>query len=259
MRIGLICPYNMYNGGGVQECVRALQNELEIRGHYVKIISPAPRKRQTSTIDDVIFVGTSTDIRSPFHTTSQVSVSLRAEALEQVLKDENFDVLHFHEPWVPIISRQILAKSNCANVATFHAKLPDTMMSKTIEKVITPYTRSILKDLGTLTAVSMAAQEYVTSLTDESINIVPNGIDLRLYKPGPEKERAKYILYVGRLEKRKGVKYLIDAFKELKQILPEYKLVLAGDGKDREKLESYVEIIGLEDVVFRGTLARKTR
>ena len=133
MKIGLVCPYDMYRGGGVQECVRALQTELENRGHSARIITPLPKvKAETKTIDNVIFVGSSRQIKSPFHTTSQISASVNSDLLEKVLDEENFDILHFHEPWVPILSRQILAKSRCANVATFHAKLPDTIMHTTI-------------------------------------------------------------------------------------------------------------------------------
>src|SRR4051812_30400677 len=131
MRIGLVCPYNIFRGGGVQECVLALQKELKWRGHSAKIITPQPRQT-AEELSDVLFVGTSTDIKSPFHTTAQVSVSVNVEAIDDLLAHEQFDILHFHEPWVPIMSRQLLTRSRSANVATFHAKLPETVMSRTI-------------------------------------------------------------------------------------------------------------------------------
>ena len=261
MKIGLVCPYDMYRGGGVQECVRALQTELEARGHHARIITPMPRvKSETKVIEDVIFVGSSRQIRSPFHTTSQISASVNNDLLEEVLDNEDFDVLHFHEPWVPILSRQILAKSRCANVATFHAKLPDTMMSKTIEKVITPYTKSILKDFDYLTAVSDSAAVYVKTLTHKPITLVSNGIDLELYKPESVADPKRLnILYIGRLEKRKGLKYLLDAYKIVKQNLAGAKLIIAGDGPDRKKLENYVKLYAIQDVEFLGLVSEKKK
>src|SRR5690606_31169474 len=145
MKIGLVCPYNIFKGGGVQECVLALQAEYQKRGHTATIITPRPRDFTTNPPDDIILVGLATDVKTIFHTTGQVSVSMDAKELEALLETHKFDVLHFHEPWVPIVSRQILSRSSTANIATFHAKLPETVMSKTIERVITPYTRSILK------------------------------------------------------------------------------------------------------------------
>lgn len=261
MKIGLVCPYDMYRGGGVQECVRALQADLEARGHHARIITPMPRvKSETKVIEDVIFVGSSRQIRSPFHTTSQISASVNNDLLEEVLDNEDFDVLHFHEPWVPILSRQILAKSKCPNVATFHAKLPDTMMSKTIEKVITPYTKSILRDLDYLTAVSSSAADYVKTLTDKTITIVPNGIDLDTYKADKDNDPKRLnILYIGRLEKRKGLKYLLDAFKVVKQNLAGAKLIIAGDGPDRKKLENYVKLYAIQDVHFLGLISEEKK
>lgn len=253
MKIGLVCPYNMYKGGGVQECVRAMCEELTVRGHDVRIITPQPRKTSDANIDNCIFIGTAAQIRSPFHTSAQVSVSVNVDMLEDVLVREKFDVLHFHEPWVPILSRQILARSTCANIATFHAKLPDTVMSKTIERVITPYTRSILKDLDVLTAVSDAAAEYVNSLTEQPVKIIPNGIDLSKYKTTRNHKTAKKILYIGRLEKRKGVKYLIQAFNLMND--PDSYLVIAGDGPDRTKLEQLCEQLDVNNVSFEGYIS----
>ena len=154
MKIGLVCPYSMSKGGGVQEIVRAMRIELLKRGHDVKIITPQPRDISGVDTEGLIFVGSANDFRSPMGTTSAVSASIDNEALEQMLETEKFDILHFHEPWVPILSRQILTRSTALNIGTFHAKIPETLMSRTIVKVFTPYTKSELKYLHEITAVS---------------------------------------------------------------------------------------------------------
>ncbi len=250
MKIGLVCPYNLYKGGGVQECVFALQTALADRGHQVLIITP-----QSRTFPDVLppFVrplGSATDVKS-LHTTSQVSISADPTHISDLLETEQFDILHFHEPWVPLLSRQLLSRSKAKHVATFHAKLPDTMVTKTLEKVVAPYTRSILKYLDSLTAVSDAAAEYVRSLTDDEVIIIPNGIDVKKYQNKATTTKP-YILYIGRLERRKGVKYLLEAFAKLQHVLPNYELIIAGDGPERMRLEEQTSSAKLTGVHFVG-------
>ena len=107
MRIGLVCPYNINKHGGVLGVVIALKDGLKKNGHHVKIITPTPRGHDVNeTIDDTIFIGTSTDFHSPSHTTTQVSSTADAERIDLILREEKFDILHFHEPWVPLLSRQ---------------------------------------------------------------------------------------------------------------------------------------------------------
>lgn len=261
MKIGLVCPYNMFKGGGVQECVLAMQSELTARGHEASIITPKPLDFKSSTPKDMILVGAAKDVKSPFHTTAQLSVSLDPIALQEMLDKEQFDVLHFHEPWVPVVSRQILTKSHAANVATFHAKLPDSIMSRTIEKVITPYTASIMKYLDEFAAVSEAAAEYVSTIDERSPVIIPNGIDLAKYTfvERDHKIDAPMILFIGRLEKRKGIKYLLKAFAVLQKDHPNLRLVIGGDGTDRQKLEQFVQDNQIHNVEFKGFLSEQQK
>jgi len=262
MKIGLVCPYNIARGGGVQEIVRDLRKELISRGHDVKIITPQPRETEGCDMEGVICLGAAADFRSPLHTTPQFSVSVDVSEIDQMLESEQFDILHFHEPWVPMLSKQILSRSSCVNIATFHAKVPETLMSRTVAKVVTPYTKSVLKYLHSLTAVSDAAAEYIGSLTDEPVTIIPNGIDLtRYHVPKVERKSTseKTILYIGRLERRKGLKYLFKAYEELIAEHEHIRLVIAGDGPDREKLEALATSMKLPDVTFLGFVSEEVK
>lgn len=257
MKIGIVCPYSIARGGAVQEIVRAQRVELAKRGHDVRIIAPQPRDIEGVDLEGVIFVGSANDFRSPMGTTTAVSASIDDEALEQMLETEKFDILHFHEPWQPFLSRQILLRSKSVNVATFHAKIPETFMSRTIVRVVTPYTKGILKYLHELTAVSEAAAEYLSELTDQPITIIPNSIDLSFYRlPAkrhvPEPGEPKTILFVGRLERRKGVRYLLEAFQMLEQEDDNVQLIILGNGPSREKMEALAAELELKNVTFLG-------
>ncbi|HMH31150.1 MAG TPA: glycosyltransferase family 4 protein [Methylomirabilota bacterium] len=263
MKIGLVCPYNINKHGGVLEVVLALKDGLEKRGHKVKIITPSPRKHN-GEIPDVIFVGTSTDFRtlSFGDTTSQVSSTADTEKIDAMLAEEKFDILHFHEPWMPLLSRQLLQRSTSVNIATFHAKVSDALMSRSILKVVGPYLRSVMKYLHVLTAVSASGAEYATGITDQPITIIPNGIDLKKYnKLAVEKPDSDEltVLYVGRLERRKGVKFLLRAFQVLQQDNSNARLIIAGDGPEREKLEMMAEDLKLKNVDFLGYVSEELK
>lgn len=245
----------------MQECVLALAQKLEERGHTVRVISPRPRNFDGDVPADHILLGTSTDVRS-FATTTSFSISGDSDQIEAILEQENFDLLHFHEPWVPILSRQILTKSRCINVATMHAKLPETLATKTITSVVTPYIKSVTKRIDVFTAVSEAAAEYLRTVNGHSkIYIIPNGIDLSKYRSLPSvKGYRKNILYIGRLEKRKGVKYLLDSFALLRANGYKHKLIIAGDGPDRQKLQQYAEQLEIERWVdFVGYISEEQK
>jgi len=254
MKIGIVCPYDITKGGGVQDIVKAQQYELTRRGHEVYIITPRPPGNVDAAQDHTLFVGSATDLRSLSSTTVQVSAGL-GDDIETMLEEQNFDVLHFHEPWIPMLSMQILSRSKAVNVATFHAKLPETVMIRTMARVITPYTKSVLKYIDAFTASSEAGAEYVCSLTDEPVAITPPGIDLARFKPPKsfnDSRKAKTIFYIGRLEGRKGVKYLLHAFRALHERHPDLSLVIGGDGVDRAKLEMLADALELKNVTFLG-------
>jgi phosphatidylinositol alpha-mannosyltransferase len=264
MKIGLVLPYNITKGGGVKEHVLAQQAELTKRGHDVTIITPQPREPYTPDGRKVAFLGTATELKTMLHTSPTFSASVLTDEIDSLLDRSQFDILHFHEPWVPVLSRQILSRSRSVNIATFHAKLPDTFAGQTVGRVFTPYTKPLLRHIHAFTAVSDAAAEYLLSLADVSVEIIPNGINLRHFrKPAaavqPPSTGPKTILYVGRLEHRKGVKYLLEAFAQLQEREHDVRLIIAGDGPDREKLEAEAKELKLKHVEFLGFIDEATK
>lgn len=253
MKIGLVCPYDMFRGGGVQEYVMALRDGIVARGHKAYIITPQPRTYKGPKVPGIIMVGGATPIKAS-KTYFDISVSVDVDKLEKILEEHNFDIIHFHEPAVPILSRQILSRSNAINIATFHAATPSLGRKRAIETVGLAYGKSILKYFDVLTAVSVPATGYVKSITKRKVYIIPNGIDLDKYKQGERQNLTgnKRILYIGRLEKRKAVKKLIEAFALLHHWHKNYQLDIIGDGPERTRLEDYVRQEKIGNVNFLG-------
>jgi len=251
MKIGLVCPYDVSRSGGVQEHVLAQAAELRRRKHNVIILTPKPRGSGITASDNTIFIGSSANLNTPIKTSLELGISLGRDVLDDLLAREDFDLLHIHEPEVPVLGAQIVAKANCPVIATFHAIHPETPMARTLEALRIPYSRSIFTRIAVMTAVSDTAATFVRERTRQPVTIIPNGIDLSTYKENSKKlTKVKTILYIGRLEARKGTKYLIRAL----ALLPteNIRLVIAGDGRERKKLEALVKDLELPNVKFLG-------
>ena len=254
MKIGIVCPYDMVKGGGVQEIVKAQANGLRKRGHKVIIITPRPPKYVGEPEEGMAFVGNASDLRLPTRTTVQVTVN-GVSAAEKLLEEEDFDILHFHEPWVPSLGMYLLQRSNAVNVATFHGKLPEGAAAKALSEMFRPFARSIIKNIDVFVAASYPGSEYVSTLTDKPVPVIPVDIDTSKFKY-PKKfnddRKHKTILYVGRLEGRKGVKYLIQAFALLQQKHPDIQLDILGNGPQRATLELMADDLEVRNVNFLG-------
>lgn len=268
MRIGLVCPYNMFDHpGGVQQLVTHLADGLVKKGHSIKIITPRPVKFHGEVPERYILLGTSRRVRSGLSTMGDVTFEIDNSQVEAVLENEKFDVINFHEPWSPVLARQILGRSSAAHVGTFHANLDDSIAGKSYVNMFVPYGRAISEKMHLFTAVSRAsAAVLINKGADEelvkNIKFIPNGIDLKLYKPhkkptplsGPD---SKTILYVGRLERRKGVEWLIRAFSLLIKEMSNAHLIIAGEGNRRNYLEQLVETLGVDNVEFVGYVSNE--
>jgi len=107
-------------------------------------------------------------------------------------------------------------------------------------------------------AVSKPAMEFARGHFPGYYNIIPNGVDLDHFSPdvSPIDEFCDgklNILFVGRLEKRKGLNYLLEAFEQVKQEISDSRLIIVGPGtRLRRKYEKQVRRSGLKDVVFVG-------
>ena len=92
----------------------------------------------------------------------------------------------------------------------------------------------------------------------EKITVIPNGVNIEQFPMGKKTERKKQILFVGSLIERKGIKFLLEAMKIVKEAHSDYHLLLVGEGDERNNFERQVSELGLEDtVLFLGTQSQK--
>lgn len=252
MRIGIVCPYNIFKAGGVQQHVSNQVRVLRARGHDVTIITPRPFKIVEKPSVGTVFLGSSARVKAPHATSADVSMVTDVD-IDEFLENYHFDLLHVHEPLVPFLARQLMQKVNCPIVGTFHAALPGNALGKSLAGSYKAYARSVLPSIDAITAVSPAAIGYIEEANSLPISYIPNGVELHDFKKNKKVKRdTDTILFVGRLEKRKGARYAIKAFVLVKEQRPDAQLLIVGDGPLRRSLENYVNLHEIPDINFLG-------
>ena len=106
---------------------------------------------------------------------------------------------------------------------------------------------------------SRAVEEEFKKMGVKKITVIPNGVDLEKFTnvggPTPHIDSPFVILSVGRLEKVKGHKYLVEAFAGIKKEIPNARLILAGDGSERGNLEKQADELGIGGAIeFAGEI-----
>ncbi len=253
MKIGIVSPYAYPRPGGANAHIRETYAHLRELGHEVRIIT-APWGDDPPA-QDVIQIGRAVAI--PFNgSIGRVTLSLRLEWLvSRMLEREKFDIIHHHEPFVPFLSFQILDSAKCPNVATFHAFGGFSVSYWLGRVVLDRYMGKIDERI----AVSSAARHFVSRYFPGEYRIIPNGVDVDFYshaRPFPEFRDGKVnILFVGRVEPRKGAMYLLRAYAKLKETYPDTRLIVVGRGPELGDLRRFVQRRKIADVFFAGRVS----
>lgn len=254
MKIGLVSPYDFASPGGVNDHVRHLARQLATLGHGTRIFAPSSRSSVEFDAARFYRIGTPIAIRAN-DSVARITLSFHlANRVAAIIEEERFDVLHFHEPLMPALPMTMLRMSPTANVGTFHAFARSNVGYFYGRPLLQPY----LKHLHRAIAVSEPARAFVTRYFSEvNARVIPNGIDTGVYRPGLApirhlRDDHVNILFVGRLEKRKGLGDLLRAFRFMQPRVPKTRLIIVGDGALRGRVESYVSRHRLPNVVLAG-------
>jgi phosphatidylinositol alpha-mannosyltransferase len=258
VKLALVSPYDFAYPGGVTEHVANLAEQFIARGHEVHIVAPSSDDETEPVIP----------VAAPVHrigrvvsipangSVARITLSLRSYLqAKTLLQEEQFDLIHLHEPLMPALPLTVLRHSNTTNIGTFHA-FRNTPLTYFYGK---PILRPFFRKLHGHITVSSAAQEFVGEYFPADYRIIPNGIDFprffRRYKPLPELADGRpTVLFVGRLEKRKGLKFLLRAWPKVLERQPNARLVVVGRGRPLEGYRRFAARQGWspEDVVFAG-------
>ena len=235
LRIGLLCPYSLTTPGGVQGQVMGLARALRKMGHEVRVLGPcdgAPPDTFVTPIGESLPTVANGSI-APL--APDPSAALRTI---RVLRDEQFDVLHIHEPLTPGASITALVMRTAPIVATFHAA-GESLSYKYLSAPLKGFASAIDHRVAVSKDAVLLAQRYIGG----DYQILPNGVELDRFiassqntsiTHGDSSLMRRSIFFCGRHEPRKGLEVLLQAHATLPDNVD---LWIASEGPETERLK----------------------
>ncbi len=252
LRVALVSPYDIGTPSGVNVHIANLANALRQRGHHAWIF--APGRHDVEAAEGITLMGRSIPVPSG-GSLARVTFSPRSgRRVKKELARHDFNVIHLHEPLVPVVPMQFMRLSNAHKIGTFHtARENGSRLYDFNHRLLRRWART----LDGRIAVSTAAARLVSHYFPGHYEVIPNGIDFdrfatRVLAPPEIESLQPYVLFVGRFEERKGLPVLLEAFRAVQARLPHVRLVVAGQGSRRQQYEQYAEDLNIHGVHFAG-------
>ena len=195
--------------------------------------------------------------------------------------DENiarFDIVHIHEVWhyAGYAASRAARMRGIPYIVTIHGELSEwSFQHKSWKKLL--YRKAVLdkvlKNAFALHAITQAEKERIAELGyGTPVMVAPNGIDPTPFDklPDPSAFLEKYpalegkrvILFMGRLNPKKGLDILAHSFSTLRSRFPDPALLIAGPDEEgtQKKIESILCSEGtLDSAIFTGMLSGEDR
>jgi phosphatidylinositol alpha-mannosyltransferase len=230
VRIGIVSPYSLTLPGGVQGQILGLARVLRRFGHEVRVLGPCDGPPPDAGV---------TPLGNSLPTAANGSVAPIAPdppaqlRTIRALRDEEFDVVHLHEPLAPGVTMTAMLFKTAPLIGTFHAA-----GGSLAYQWLRPGVRYLVQRLDIRCAVSEDARQMARDALGGEYRLVFNGIEIdRIAKVEPAKKEQRTIFFVGRHEPRKGLDVLLAALSDLPR---DVKLWIAGDGPDTQMLQARV-------------------
>lgn len=250
MKVGLVTPYDVSIPGGVRTHVMGLGHELQRRGFDVIVLGPSSRACETLAGIRFIRVGRPVPIRTAGSIARLAINPLLGFSTWRILRRERFDLLHLHEPLVPMAPFWCLALFGGPKVGTFHlARDRPNQLYRLARWVLRPFAAR----LGARIAVSESARDTVAAFLPGDYAVIPNGLEPSAYILRAGSGRAPTVLFIGRMERRKGVFEAVRAIAEVRDEQPGANLILVGDGPMLGQAKQLAHELGAP-CEFRGSL-----
>ena len=278
MRIGIFTEtYTPYISGLVTSEVM-LKNALEKQGHEVYVVTANLEsfKYEYNEKEKVLKIpGVPTGIYDSRLT------SIYPIAAVNKIKSWKLDVIHSQTEFAIGTFARLFAKQyNIPLVHTYHTMYEDYIhyitkgyFKRSSKKLVQYFTKFYCDTTATELIVpttktyKLFKEKYKF---EKNINIIPTGIEVeRFYEENINSKQVNelkkqlkiskkdfVILFVGRLAEEKNVEFLIESQKELCKKYKNIKLIIVGDGPDKEKYEEYSKTLDVDDnIIFTGKTA----
>jgi phosphatidylinositol alpha-mannosyltransferase len=252
--------------GGIPEHIFHLSNTLRQRGHSVQILTSKFNGKVLNTTslpsdEEFIYrIGRGVMIRAN-KSFAQLPIGWRlSDKIEKFFQKEKFDIVHIHGSLAPTLPILALRHSKSVNVMTYHAGHPKDIKYLLFHQILLPY----LRKLDGRIAVSEAACDSNLHFYPSECVIIPNAIDTGLFNPSIPRlpqfnDNRPKILFLGRFEPRKGLKYLLQALPIIKKQIPDVLLIVVGEGILGYAYQEYIAKEVKNNIHFAGLITGKAR
>ena len=228
MRVGMISPYSLSVPGGVQNQILSLGRALRRRGVSVRVLGPCdgpPPESFVTPLGNSVPTGANGSIVPLAPDPSAQLRTMRA------LRDEEFDILHLHEPMAPGPTMTAMLVKPAPIVATFHAA-----GTSRAYRVFKPLTSRVANRIDLRFAVSDDAEALAEESLGGNFERAFNGVEAERFRRKPAiANPVPTILFLGRHEDRKGLSVLLDAMVGLDLSCA---LWIAGAGPETHELRT---------------------
>ncbi len=252
--------------GGIPVHIYNLAQELRKRNHIVKILTTNFSINYISKIDDQLYnkeedekyiyrVGRAMIFRANKSFASFPIGWRIGRKIKEILEENNFDIIHIHGCLAPIFPLYVLKFSKTKNIITLHSYFKNSLGYIFFRPLLYPF----FKKIHGIIAVSNAAKKATEKYFPGEYWIIPNGVNINLFRPNiePLEEYLNYyprLLFVGRFEPRKGLKYLLQALPIIKKEFPNFLLLVVGKGVLGYSYQEYLSSEVKENVIFCGAV-----
>jgi glycosyltransferase involved in cell wall biosynthesis len=264
MKILQVAPYFKPYIGGQESYIYNLSKKLIEMGHDVHVLtSNYPKTNYFEQIDGITIERKDIKMRPLRNPVSMGFFDVGKIA-------DQFDVVHMHNSYAfsSMVTAYYKNKMDFPLILTSHGKLGFGVNYKDlfVKFYSNRVASKILEKVDRIVMLSKSQGDYVAFNNphiSDKIKIIPNALDLKLFKEldinSNENEKDCFtFLYIGQLIKRKGLKWLIKAFKIVKKENSQIKLILVGEGDQRKYFEQMVDDMGLKgSVEFKGGINDK--
>lgn len=259
MRIALVTQAYYPVLGGVTEHAWHLGQELQQRGHEVTVITGSAKQPDDRGLR-VLRHGFQIPLMS---NGANVSITVGwklGRLLQRIEEQEQFDIVHIQSPLDPGLPLIASKSMRTPKVGTYHsARQFNGSAGEYVPKIFRPIFLDAIRKIQAHIAVSPAAEEFVHHYFPQvPMTIIPNGIDTKRFSPAIEpfpqyRDGKTTILFVGRMDPRKGAKFLLLALPWIEKALGDsYRLLIVGTGWMQKYYDAYVPLKLRHRVEFAG-------
>jgi phosphatidylinositol alpha-mannosyltransferase len=233
MRIALVSAYDLAVPGGVQAQVVGLARTLGAAGDEVVVVAPGTTRPPDCDDLAVVPVGRTYSVRANGSFAPVAPTPAAMCRTRRAIRAAAVEVVHVHEPLVPGPALAAATWAEVPTVATFHRARASVAYIAYGHAL-----RHVVRHLADRVAVSEVARSTLWRAVGPcAVGILANAVDLaRFATVTPAPTEVPTVLFVGRIEKRKGLEVLLEAFSGLAGDL---RLQIAGDGPEAGPLRRH--------------------